>query len=76
MGESENDVVVGNLPVCRLGDCFRVKHKVDVDEVVDHLGNGLPFLVNAEVFLYALDVTFKIPKVNEKYSTSFRTNLT
>ena len=47
----------------RLRDCFWMEHKIDVDEVVDHFDNGLPNLVNAEVFLYALDVTFKIPGV-------------
>ena len=39
-----------------------MEHKIDVDEVVDHFDNGLPHLVNTEVFLYALDVAFKIPK--------------
>ena len=38
-----------------------MEHKVDVDEVVDHFENRLPHFINAEVFLYALDVTFKIP---------------
>ena len=42
-----------------------MKHEVDIDEVVNHLDNGLPNFINAEVFLYALDVTFKIPGVNE-----------
>ena len=65
MRERENDVVVGNLSVGRLRDCFWVKHEVDIDEIVDHLDNRLPNLVNAEIFLYALDVTFKIPEVNE-----------
>ena len=45
-----------------------MKHEVDVDEVVDHLDNGLPNLINAEIFLYALNVTFKIPEVNEFFN--------
>ena len=61
MRECENDVCVRNLPVGRLRDCFWVQHKVDVDEVVDHFENRFPHFINAEVFLYALDVTFKIP---------------
>ena len=49
-----------------------MKHEVDIDEVVNHLDNGLPNFINAEVFLYALDVTFKIPGVNEFFNSSFR----
>ena len=62
MRECENDIVVRNLSVRRLRDCFWVKHKVDVDEIVDHLDNGFSNFINAKVFLYALDVTFKIPE--------------
>ena len=71
MRECENNIVVRNLPVRRLRDCFWVKHEVDVDEVVDHLDNGLPNLINAEVFLYALDVTFKVPDVDEVFNCLF-----